>query len=107
MAGVPPDWREKYFEPIWGGYVVRPALARALRWQVGNLFAFEELATWDIILFRNVAIYLDEQHAARAWEFLCDQLSPGGVIMTGKAEKPPLYLPLQRVSPALYRRIAE
>jgi chemotaxis protein methyltransferase CheR len=107
LARVPPEWRQRYFLPTWGGGQVRPALARALRWQVGNLFAFEELATWDVILFRNVAIYLEESYATRAWEYLCDQLSPGGVLMTGKAEKPPHYLPLCRVGPALYQRIVE
>ncbi|HLP26363.1 MAG TPA: CheR family methyltransferase [Acidobacteriota bacterium] len=107
LARVPLEWRERYFVPTWGGAQVRPTLARALRWHVGNLFAFEELATWDVILFRNVAIYLEESYATRAWEYLCDQLSPGGVLMTGKAEKPPHYLPLRRIAPALYQRIAE
>jgi chemotaxis methyl-accepting protein methylase len=107
LARVSPEWRERYFQPTWGGYQVRPSLRNALRWRVGDLFAFEELATWDVILFRNVAIYLEESHATRAWEYLCDQLSPGGVLMTGKAEKPPHYLPLRRVGPALYQRISE
>lgn len=107
MARVPTEWRERYFEPTWGGHRARNTLRSVLRWQVGDLFAFEELATWDVILFRNVAIYLEEAHAVRAWEYLCDQLSPGGVLMTGKAEKPPHYLPLRRVGPALYQRLCE
>jgi chemotaxis protein methyltransferase CheR len=107
LARVPAEWRQRYFLPTWGGGQARPTLARALRWHVGNLFVFEETATWDVILFRNVAIYLEESYATRAWEYLCDQLSPGGVLMTGKAEKPPHYLPLRRVGPALYQRIVE
>ncbi|MBI2512733.1 MAG: hypothetical protein HYV96_12205 [Opitutae bacterium] len=107
LARVPAEWRERYFAPTWGGYQARPALRSGLRWRVGDLFAFEELAAWDVILFRNVAIYLEENHAARAWEYLCDQLSPGGVLVTGKAEKPPPHLPLRRIGPSLYQRLAE
>lgn len=107
MARVPPEWRTRFFEANWAGYLARPVLTRAMRWEVADLFSFEEMATWDVILFRNVAIYLAEEHAARAWEYLCDQLSPGGVLMTGKAEKPPHYLPLRRLGPALYQRLPE
>lgn len=107
LARVPTEWRRRYFVQGLGGSQVQPALARAVRWHVGDLFSFEELATWDVILFRNVAIYLEESYATRAWEYLCDQLSPGGLLMTGKAEKPPHYLPLRRVGAALYQRVVE
>ncbi len=107
MARVPPEWRERFFETDRSGYRARPSLTRAMRWQAADLFSFEETAGWDVILFRNVAIYLTEAHAARAWEYLCDQLAPGGVLMTGKAEKPPHYLPLRRLGPALYQRLSE
>jgi chemotaxis methyl-accepting protein methylase len=107
MARVPAEWRTRYFEPMWGGYQAKPVLARAMTWHVGNLFSFEELATWDVILFRNVAIYLEESHAERAWCYLCDQLAPGGVLIAGKAEKPPHYLPLRRIGPAVFQRFSE
>lgn len=107
MARVPPEWCARFFEASWAGYHARPVLTQAMRWQVADLFSFEEVAAWDVILFRNVAIYLTEAHAARAWEYLCDQLSAGGVLMTGKAEKPPQYLPLRRLGPALYQRLSD
>lgn len=107
LARVPAKWRMRFFAADGAGYQALPVLTRAMRWQVADLFSFEEAAAWDMILFRNVAIYLTEAHAVRAWKYLCDQLAPGGVLMTGKAEKPPPDLPLRRLGPALYQRLPE
>lgn len=104
MAGVPPAWRMRYFLPQGGGWQVRPELRDATRFEVGDLFRHTSVALWDIILFRNVAIYFDPAHAVRAWELLCGQLAPGGYFVAGKAEKPPAHLPLERVAPSIYRK---
>lgn len=104
LSPVPASWRVRYFQPMWGGWQARPELARALQFQVADLFAYTELASWDLILFRNVAIYFEDSHAVRAWEILCDQLAPGGFLVVGKAEKPPAHLPLGRVAASIYRK---
>lgn len=104
LSGVPAAWRLRYFQPMWGGWQARPELTRPLRFQVANLFSYLELASWDLILFRNVAIYFEDSHAASAWAILCDQLAPGGFLVAGKAEKPPRHLPLERVAPSIYRK---
>lgn len=104
IAGVPSAWRVRYFFPMWGGWQVRPELQDALRFEVGDLFRYTDIALWDLILFRNVAIYFDPAHAARAWELLCGQLAPGGFLVTGKAEKPPPHVPLELVAPSIYRK---
>lgn len=105
LSAVPEAWRTRYFQPMWGGWQARPALARALEFQVANLFAYSQLPSWDLILFRNVAIYFEDAHGVRAWEILCQQLAPGGFIVTGKAEKPPAHLPLVRATNSVYRKI--
>lgn len=104
MGGVPPAWRMRYFFPMWGGWQVRAELSEAMRFEVGDLFRYNDIALWDLILFRNVAIYFESPHAARAWELLCGQLAPGGFLVTGKAEKPPPHLPLERVAHSIYRK---
>ncbi|MFN7141137.1 MAG: CheR family methyltransferase, partial [Limisphaerales bacterium] len=59
---------------------------------------------WDLILFRNVVIYFEDAHATLAWEKLYSQLAPGGVIVTGSADKPPHAVPFVRVAASIYRK---
>ena len=61
-----------------------------------------ECGPWDVILFRNVAIYLNPEHTVGLWERLAEQLRPGSVLVTGKAERPPAGLPLRRLFPCIY-----
>jgi chemotaxis protein methyltransferase CheR len=71
-----------------------------------NLLAHEgEAASTDLILFRNVAIYLAPETAAQAYAQFARQLSPGGILVTGKAETPPRSLPLARVTHCIFRRL--
>jgi chemotaxis methyl-accepting protein methylase len=60
---------------------------------------------WDLILFRNVAIYLDPHPAQSLWARLVRQLRVGGLLVTGKAERPPRNLPVRRIGHCLYERI--
>jgi chemotaxis methyl-accepting protein methylase len=60
---------------------------------------------WDLILFRNVAIYLDPRLAQSLWARLVRQLRVGGLLVTGKAERPPQNLPVRRIGHCLYERM--
>jgi chemotaxis protein methyltransferase CheR len=104
LDGVPAEWRPKYFCEMWAGWQVVPTLQQPMRWEVADLFSRNTVEKWDLILFRNVAIYFTPAAAAHAWDLLCDQLAPGGYLVTGKAEKPPAHLPLLRLAPSLYQK---
>jgi chemotaxis protein methyltransferase CheR len=106
MAGVEPARRERFFERAGGCWRIRPELRSQVRWEVADLFSFAGPGPWDLILFRNVAIYLDDSPAVRAWERLEARLAPGGVLVTGKAERPPGWLGLVRIGPSIYRKPA-
>jgi chemotaxis methyl-accepting protein methylase len=56
-----------------------------------------------VILFRNVAIYLEPDEAFRVWGHLAARLRPGGVLVTGKAERPPASLGFERIEPCLFQ----
>jgi Methylase of chemotaxis methyl-accepting proteins len=90
---------------------VRSGITQALRdrcrWQVGDLLSDIPGGGWDIILCRNVAIYLNEPHAVLLWERLTSALGPDGALVVGKAEKLPPSLPLVRVAANVYRRTGE
>lgn len=102
MAGVEPSRLERFFRPAGARWSVLPELTQRMHWRVQDLFAFDAGGACDLILFRNVAIYFNEKHGVDVWTRLCGQLVPGGVLVTGKAEKPPASLPLTRLAPSIY-----
>ena len=76
---------QKYFEALKGRWRVAEQLRRNTQWKVRNLLAGLESGPWDIILWRNVAIYLESGPAEAMWRSLAKALSPGGVLVVGKA----------------------
>jgi chemotaxis protein methyltransferase CheR len=82
--------------------------AHRAEWCVENALVAKPTAAWptskwDVILCRNVAIYLRAPAAAALWERLVAELAPGGVLVTGKAEKPPGCLSLVRLAKCIYQ----
>jgi chemotaxis protein methyltransferase CheR len=104
VASLKPVWRDRYFEPYEDVWLARSELRRALSWRVEDLFTWQSSPSWDLILFRNVAIYLAEEAAVVAWRRLYDRLAPGGVLITGKADQPHASLPLIRLGPSIYQK---
>lgn len=82
---------------------LRAAAAR-ISWHVEDALTAPVDGPWDLILCRNLAIYLDVPSAQRLWERLAGALAPGGVLMTGKAERPGVGLPLVHLAKCIYRR---
>jgi chemotaxis protein methyltransferase CheR len=103
LQGMKPFWRDKYFRQVGPHWLLIDPLRRAARWRLTDLRHCQG-EVWDVILFRNVAIYLAEDAARSAWEQFTTQLSPGGVLITGKSERPFRELPLQRLAPCVYHR---
>lgn len=106
LGQVSRERRQKFFSAAADGLTVIPSLRRAIRWDQADMTVWQT-GTWDLILFRNVSIYLQTQAAADLWKRLTDALSPGGVLVTGKAECPPESLPLRRISACLYEKFRE
>lgn len=94
----------RFFHPEDGRWRVAPALRAATRWRGEDLFGLPtEREPFDLILCRNVMIYLAPAHAARAWELLRARLRNGGFLVTGKAEEPPPSLPFLRIARSIHR----
>lgn len=104
IAGLDARRRERFFRREGCGWRASPELRRRMNWQRQDLFALGEGGPWDVILFRNVAIYFDETRGRRLWQALVGRLSTGGLLVTGKAEKPPAELHLARLAPCVYRK---
>jgi chemotaxis protein methyltransferase CheR len=95
--------RRKYFQPADGCWRVIEPLRRRVHWKVADLGERLEAGPWDIILWRNMSIYLNRGHADTLWRRLTESLRPGGYLIVGKAERPPAGLGLAAVSRCIYR----
>ena len=76
----------------------------APHWRRADLLQAAEPGPWDIVLWRNMAIYLEPAAAESVWEAIHRELRPGGFLVTGKADNPPRFLKLARIGPCLYRK---
>jgi chemotaxis protein methyltransferase CheR len=100
-------------ETSWRGHFVahrdeirpRDELRRVTRWKQADLLQGVEPGPWDLILWRNMAIYLDPASARNVWDGLIRQLSPGGYLVTGKADYPPRNRNLEKIGPCIFRKM--
>jgi chemotaxis methyl-accepting protein methylase len=81
--------RDEYFEPAGQHWRLVEALRRQVRWKVADMLAGVEQGPWDIVLWRNTAIYLKPCPAETIWRQLTSVLAPEGVLIVGKADRPP------------------
>lgn len=91
------------FERAGHTFRVREHLRAACSWSVGDAFAESGDIRHDVILCRNLAIYLSPAGMVRLWSGLADQLRPAGLLVVGKAERPPSNL-FWRIGPCIYER---
>ncbi len=103
---VPAGWQQKYFQSHGSRVAARGFLTSATLWEVGDLFSRSRNSALDLVLFRNVAIYLEPERAAGLWQNLISRLTAGGVLVVGKAEQPPRSLPLHKLSHCIYRKLS-
>ncbi len=96
--------RQRYFQIHGPQAVVSPRLRERTTWRVADFGKFRDAEGWDLILFRNAAIYLDAEYANCVWRRLDRQLKPGGVVVTGSAERPPDSLRWKREAACIYRK---
>jgi len=100
------DRRRLYFRIDGRHAHISVRLKQNTNWRVAGCEEFKAQEPWDLILFRNVAIYLQPEYANRVWQRLNSQLKPGGVMVTGNAERPPENLGWNRESMCVYRKPA-
>jgi len=107
VAGVPPELLQRHFDFDGARYRVNGALRAATQWKVADVLRAGDAppGSFDLVLCRNVVIYLQPSATASAWSLLTRSLRPGGgVLVAGKAERPVGVRGLRPVAPCLYRR---
>jgi chemotaxis protein methyltransferase CheR len=104
LAALAPMSRIAYFDPDEGRLQASAILKAPISWKRASLFSGPEPGPWHLIMWRNMAIYLDSAAADDIWGRLVAELAPGGILVTGKAELPPRSLRLARVGSCIYRK---
>ena len=84
-----------------GRLAVSHELRQTVTWEQSDLLESRSQGTWDLILCRNLAIYLEPIAAEMLWMRLAEALAPGGYLIVGKAEKPRVPS-LRRIAPSIY-----
>ncbi len=104
-CGIDESLLVRYFEPICDG-AARPidSLRLRIEWRVSDVLRAAEAGPWDVIFWRNTAIYLNAGPAASVCHRMAGELSPGGFLVVGKAERPPSGTDLLQVSRCIYRK---
>jgi chemotaxis protein methyltransferase CheR len=84
---------------------VVPAIRHQLRWSASDLLKGIEPGAWDIILFRNTAMYFRPHILAELWSRIEAALRPGGLLILGRAERPSGVKRLLPLRPSVFRRV--
>lgn len=104
LANVSAARRAAYLEHGTGGWQVVDGLRQATRWHVLDATRSCPAGPWDLVLCRNLVIYLHAGAAEAMMTRLVDQLAPRGSIVVGKAERPPARLGLVEIGRCVYHR---
>lgn len=103
VADFDPHWLARHFISDGRTCRVTDALRASTQWKVADLFQEIEAGPWDLILWRNMAIYLTAEAAEKTFRRILSQLRPGGYLVTGKADHPPAHRSLRRVGGNVYQ----
>ena len=106
VAGVPPALLARYFTFDRAHFQVDESIRCATSWQAADALRPENAppGEWDLVLCRNLAIYLQPTATANLWATLARSVRTGGVLVTGKAERPLGVRGLSSIGPCLYRK---
>ena len=88
LRATSPDRRREHFEAAEGGlFRLKPHLVAPVLFEARALLDEPAFGPpFDVILCRNVLIYLDEEARARVVELLAARLKPGGYILLGASD---------------------
>lgn len=86
LAEVSHKMRERYFEPLGKKFRLLPETAQMVSFETGDLLHLDSYGESDLILCRNVLIYLDRSEQEKVLKGFADALRPGGVLVLGKSE---------------------
>ncbi|HZD56484.1 MAG TPA: CheR family methyltransferase [Anaerolineales bacterium] len=86
VEGIPPDLLEKYFEQIGSRYTFRQEPRREVIFGRHNLIQDAPISRIDLLICRNVLMYLNAETQSQVLTRFHFALNPNGYLFLGKAE---------------------
>jgi two-component system CheB/CheR fusion protein len=83
---IPANLRQKYFEPVEGGFRVAADIRRHVKFSVHDLFAPPPFSLLDIVVCRNVLIHFDNAVRNDVLGRFHAAISDSGILVLGKSE---------------------
>lgn len=81
--------QRKYFTPYQGKYELRERIKQMVKFKQMNLISAEPILNVDLLLCRNLLIYIDENSQLIIFDKFYQSLNRGGYLVLGKAETLP------------------
>lgn len=106
VRDVPHDIRDRWMQHEADGWRVRPELRRLVTFDVEDIFTPTQPGRYDLVLCRNVVIYLTPERRDQVHRLLAHALRPGGWLMVGATERVSnaADLDLEPTHPFVYRK---
>jgi chemotaxis protein methyltransferase CheR len=86
LTCLPVRWRAEYFREAGARYVVIPAVRRLVFFREHDILNPPPFRRIDLLMFRNVLIYMTDALRGRVLLALHGALNPGGFLVLGKVE---------------------
>ena len=102
LARLDAGLKSRYFDPVAGGARVIEPLQQRTEWRVVDATRDIPAGPWDLVLCRNLFIYLHDWVVKAMLIRIVEQLVPGGCLVVGKAERPPAALRLTALAQCVY-----
>lgn len=88
LAHLPDALRDKYFLREGGTCRVRPELRRRVVFSVQDVLSDPPLLNMDLVVCRNLLVYLSDEARDRVISMIRFGLRPGGALLLGHSESP-------------------
>lgn len=87
IAGVPDEFKTKYFTKIGDSYQISPDIKKCVEFKESNLLKDKYEDNCHLILCRNVVIYFTEETKDMIYKKFNDSLVDGGFLFIGSTEQ--------------------
>lgn len=87
QRGLPIRRMMRWFDQVGEDWVAKPDLVRRIQFKRHNLVGDPPpIGRFDVVLCRNVLLYLSAEHRAQVFERMAQVIRPGGLLVLGAGE---------------------